>query len=47
MRILWESMESDEKKHERLLQALLAASGTHGESPGTRRRPSPRREASA
>lgn len=25
MRILWESMEADEKKHERLLQLLLAA----------------------
>lgn len=25
MRILWESMESDEKKHDRLLQLLLAA----------------------
>ncbi len=37
MRILWESMESDEKKHERLLQALLAASGTHGESTGPQR----------
>ncbi len=38
MRILWESMESDEKKHERLLQQLLVASGTGGAAAGRRRR---------
>jgi uncharacterized protein len=37
MRILWESMESDEKKHERLLELLLS-SGLDGEE-----RPAPKR----
>ena len=32
MRILWESMESDERKHERLLQLLLAADLVDGSS---------------
>ena len=37
MQILWESMESDEKKHERLLELLL---GTHlGSRAGARKRP--------
>jgi uncharacterized protein len=46
MRILWESMESDEKKHERLLEFLLDAGLTdRGSERGTARRarkPSPR-----
>ena len=33
MRILWESMESDEHKHERLLQLLLDSGLAHGSTP--------------
>jgi uncharacterized protein len=41
MRILWESMESDEKKHERLLELLLDAGLTGRDSArATARRPS-------
>ena len=42
MRILWDSMEADERKHELLLQKLLAAElsdGNRPPAPGPRRRP--------
>jgi uncharacterized protein len=37
MRILWNSMEADEKKHELLLQELLEASHVEGAKPASRR----------
>jgi uncharacterized protein len=37
MRILWDSMESDERKHEALLQKLLQAGLLEGNRPRTRR----------
>jgi uncharacterized protein len=47
MRILWESMESDEKKHDRLLQLLLALpfSAEGAAAPPTPARRPPRRAA--
>jgi uncharacterized protein len=39
MRILWDSMEADERKHELLLQKLLAASSLAAPSGASRRRP--------
>ncbi len=37
MRVLWESMEADERKHEQLLQSLLTAGLAEGPSPRRRR----------
>jgi uncharacterized protein len=43
MRILWNSMEADERKHERLLQELLAAAGSNGHASRSQRKQGRRR----